>query len=292
MEIIEMQETKRKSRISAPKALVGIALAIVILAAAQTLAFNISEIFLNVGLPGAACNILAGILYAALAFLGADLFCGKFLKIPKEEMKIPRFRVRPVWVLSAVLMPVLVLLLSFVFGGYWKINRFDTATTIAMVTGAVAFYGLATGIVEEMIFRGLVMGCLEERFGIKIAVIFPSVLFGALHIIGNHLDFISTIQLLVAGSIVGILFSLITLTDNSVWNSAIVHGVWNMALIGGILHIGDSLDSSSIFNFVLENKMFLIAGGDFGIEASVISIMVYLAFCILAAALLVKKQKK
>lgn len=287
-----MQKTIRNNRISAPKALLGILLAIVILAIAQSLAFSISEIFLNAGLPGAICNILAGVLYVVLAFLGVDLFCKKYMKISREKMRIPGFRLKPVWVLSAVLMPVLVLLLSLAFGGHWEINRFDTATTLAMITGAVAFYGLATGIVEEMIFRGLVMGCLEERFGKKIVVIVPSVLFGALHIIGNHLDFVSTIQLLIAGSIVGILFSLITCTDNSVWNSAIVHGIWNMAIIGGILHIGDSADSSSMFNFVLKNKSFLVSGGDFGIEASVISIFVYLIFCALAAVYGRGKQKR
>lgn len=56
-----MQKTIRNNRISAPKALLGILLAIVILAIAQSLAFSISEIFLNAGLPGAICNILAGI---------------------------------------------------------------------------------------------------------------------------------------------------------------------------------------------------------------------------------------
>ena len=89
-----MQETKRKSRISAPKALLGILLAIVILATAQSLAFSISEIFLNAGLPGAICNILAGILYVVLAFLGVDLFCKKYLKISREKMRIPGFRLK------------------------------------------------------------------------------------------------------------------------------------------------------------------------------------------------------
>ena len=68
-------------------------------------------------------------------------------------------------------------------------------------------------------------------------------------------------------------FPLIAYVSHSVWNNAIVHGIWNMAIIGGILHIGNSADSNSIFNFVLDNKMFLITGGDFGIEASVISIL-------------------
>ena len=120
------------------------------------------------------------------------------------------------------------------------------------------------------------------RINRKIAVIVPSVLFGLLHIIGNSLDVVSTIQLVAAGSIVGILFSLITYESGSIWNSAAVHAVWNMIIVGGILHIGSAADSASIFNFVLENKSFLISGGDFGIEASVISVLVYLVFCVIA----------
>ena len=81
MENTKMQKAIRNNRISAPKSLLGILLAIVILAIAQSLAFSISEIFLNAGLPGAICNILAGILYVVLAFLGVDLFCKKSLKI-------------------------------------------------------------------------------------------------------------------------------------------------------------------------------------------------------------------
>lgn len=116
--------------------------------------------------------------------------------------------------------------------------------------------------------------------------------FGLLHIIGNDLNFISIIQLLIAGSIVGVLFSLIAYGSNSIWNSAIVHGIWNIVIIGGILHIGNEADSSSIFNFILDNKSFLISGGDFGIEASIISILVYLLFIVLAAIQVKRKGTK
>ena len=100
---------------------------------------------------------------------------------------------------------------------------------------------------------------------------------------------VSIIQLLIAGSIVGILFSLIAYESNSFWNNAIVHGIWNMTIIGGILYIGNEADSSSIFNFILDNKSFLISGGDFGIEASVISIFAYLLFIVLAAVQIKRK---
>ena len=56
--------------------------------------------------------------------------------------------------------------------------------------------------------------------------------------IGRKMDFWSILQLIFAGSIVGILFSLVAYESKSVWNSAIIHGCWNMTIIGGILHIG------------------------------------------------------
>lgn len=99
-------------------------------------------------------------------------------------------------------------------------------------------------------------------------------------------------QLLVAGTIVGILFSLIACESGSIWNSALVHGVWNAALLGGILHIGSAADSASMYNFVLMDAPFLLSGGDFGIEASVLAIAPYLLGILLAAVLLHRKNKE
>lgn len=284
-----MQKTTKE--LSTSKTILGIIFAIAILVIAQMLAFNIGEILLNFEVPSAVCNMIAGILYVLFALLGTMLLCNKFLKISMIEMRIPRIRLKAIWLIAAVAMPLLVLLISMFVGGHWQVNTFDFATTLATITSAVAFFGLATGIVEEIIFRGIIMGCLEKKFNIKIAIFIPSVLFGLLHIIGNDLDFFSIIQLLIAGSIVGILFSLIAYDSNSIWNNAIVHAIWNMTIIGGILHIGKSADSSSIYNFILENKSFLFSGGDFGIEASIISISVYLIFIAVAIVCILRKEK-
>ncbi|HIT91282.1 MAG TPA: CPBP family intramembrane metalloprotease [Candidatus Merdenecus merdavium] len=283
--------TESTKQLSIVRAVTGIILSIVILVIAQILSLSISEILFNFGIPIAICNSIAGVLYVTLTLIGVNVLCGRVLKVSMREMRIPRFKVKSVWMLVALFMPIMVLMFFMITGGYWEIHRFDTETTLSTVTSAVLFYGLATGIVEEVIFRGVIMGCLEKQFNIQIGIIIPSVLFGALHIIGSSLDFISTVQLVIAGSIVGILFSLIAYESHSVWNNAIVHGIWNMVMIGGILHIGTSADSNAMFNFVLRNKMFLLSGGDFGIEASVISIFTYFVFCILAVVL-IKKRKK
>lgn len=236
-------------KITSLKITFAIVLSIIILIIAQLLSFSISALPLNVGVPPAICNILAGVLYVAFAFIGAKLLCQKFLKISLNELRIPHLKIKPIWIITAFVMPALVLAIAILFGGHWEITPFNATDRNATITGAIFFYGLATGIVEELIFRGIIMGCLEKRFNIRIAIIIPSVLFGLLHIIGNDLGFVSIIQLLIAGSIVGVLFSLIAYESNSIWNNAIVHGIWNMTIIGGIFYIGNEADSSSIFNF-------------------------------------------
>lgn len=282
--------TKSRKQLSTLQAIIGILFSIVILVIAQLLAFSISEIPLRLGIPSSLCNIIAGILYVALTLFGVNILSNKVLKVSLLELRIPKFSLKGIWVIAAVLMPMIVLILSVITGGHWKINLFGTETTLEIITSAIVFYGLAAGVVEEVVFRGVIMGCLERRFNIWIAVIIPSILFGVVHIIGNELDFLSVIQLLIAGSIVGILFSLVAYESNSIWNNAMIHAVWNMVIIGGILHIGSEADGNSILNFVLKNKSFLISGGDFGIEASVISILAYLIFIILSVVLLKKKE--
>ena len=275
--------SEKRAPLGTLRALLSILLAIAVLVAAQTLALLLGEILLGAGVPGPACNVLTAVLYVLFALGGAALLCRFVLHLPLAALRIGRLRIRPVWALAAFALPALVLAGAILAGGRWEVHRFDAQTVWLTVTGGVFYYGLAAGIVEEVIFRGVILGCLERRWNREIAVLVPSVLF---------LDLPSTVQLLVAGTIVGILFSLIACESGSIWNSALVHGVWNAALLGGILHIGSAADSASMYNFVLTDASFLLSGGDFGIEASVLAIAPYLLGILLAAVLLHRKNKE
>ena len=132
------------------------------------------------------------------------------------------------------------------------------------------------------------MGLLENKTNFKIALLVPSVLFGAAHMIGANLSFISIIQLLIAGTLVGILFSLIAKFSDSIWEGAIVHALWNAS--AAFVAIGTTAKNESVFTYVLKTRSFLITGGDFGMEASVISIAAYLVV-IFFVLCLIKRRK-
>lgn len=249
-------------KINNSKMMRGTLLSVAALIAAQTLALVISDLLVTVGVNTAICNVTTGFLYVGFAWMMIKLLCEKNLEMPMSEMRIPQIRLKKVRIISAVLMPFCVVFLSFLSGGEWVKNTFDLETEAEIITSAVFFYGFGAGIVEEIVFRGMIMGCLEKRFNTKAAIIIPSVLFGAVHVIGNDLSPTNMVQVLISGSVVGILFSMISYESGSVWNSAVVHAFWNMTVGIGIIHIGADADKSSIFNFILRNKSFLLTGSD------------------------------
>lgn len=232
-------------------------LALVILAAAQLGAQLLASLPLMVGAPVWLGNVLAGVLYAALGVAGLLLLCGKGLRVTPEECRFAPVRLRPVWAASAVLMP-------------------------ALAAGAVFFFGAGTGIVEEAVFRGVLMTAVERRWNKTAAVLGPSLAFALLHVLGRELSFAGILQLLAAGTAVGLLFSLVAYESGTVWCGAAMHAVWNMVMIGGVLHIGPEPDGYALLNYVLDSASPLVTGGDFGVEASLPSIAVYLGFSALA----------
>ena len=212
-------------------------LALVILAAAQLGAQLLASLPLMVGAPVWLGNVLAGVLYAALGVAGLLLLCGKGLRVTPEECRFAPVRLRPVWAASAVLMPALAAGALLCQPGHWQAGSAEDATAVA--AGAVFFFGAGTGIVEEAVFRGVLMTAVERRWNKTAAVLGPSLAFALLHVLGRELSFAGILQLLAAGTAVGLLFSLVAYESGTVWCGAAMHAVWNMVMIGGVLHIGD-----------------------------------------------------
>lgn len=273
-------------KISVGKLVVVILCALLLLVVSQNLAFNIGLLLTKAGLSAMIGNIMIAMLYVGFTYLGIQLLYKKFLHLYASFLRMPDMRkkniFRAVWVVTAVFMPILAVFGFLFLGGDWYRVDIEPEQMKALITGTIFFYGFAAGAVEEMIFRGVIMGMLEQRIGRVKAVLLPSILFAVVHMVGSSFDVMSMLQLLVSGSLVGILFSLIAMESGSIWNSALVHGIWNMVMAGGILHIGKAIDSQALYNWVLNTDETLWTGGEFGAEASLIAITVYLLVICLA----------
>lgn len=265
------------------KMILSIILSILALVVAQILAQLLGSVLVLVKIPTYIANMAAGILYIMIAYFLLKLLCKKILKGDMSEYNIPAFKIEIKWVIVAILLPLTVIAFYILFvPGSFEKNPLDMFTKLDLLSAGIFFTGFGAGIVEEMVFRGILMGTIEKRFNKTVAIIVPSVLFGFVHVLGMGFDLLSCALVLMAGTMVGIMFSLIASSTKSIWNSAIVHAVWNIVIIGGILWTGTEFDEYSLYSYVLDSKSFLLNGGEFGIESSVVAVVGYVVVCVIA----------
>ena len=274
------------------KMILSIILSLLAVVVAQNLSQLLASIAMLVKVPSFIANILAGILYIAFAYLFIKLLCKKYIKGDMSDYNIPSFKMEIKWCVVAVLLPLIITAFYILFvPGSFEQNVLDINSKLELLSRGIFLTGLGAGIVEEMVFRGIMMRVIEKRFNKKIAIIVPSVLFGLVHIIGMGFNILSCALVLLAGTMVGIMFSLIASETKSIWNSAIVHALWNIIIIGGILCIDTEFHEYSLFSYVLDAKSFLLTGGEFGIESSIIAVIGYGLVCLLVILLNKKKSE-
>lgn len=282
-----MKNTLSLKKLSTGKAILTIFAAILFLVIAQNAALSVGDLLVKLTLPTAAGNAAAGILSPAFTLILIWLYCKKALKMNLPDFGITKPKIKPVWAISAFVMPLAVFGIMFMVSGHWEKSSLSRNQAAAVITASVFYFGLGAGIVEETVFRGMIMHAIEYRWNRTAAIVIPSALFGIMHIRGG-MSIGSIIQLIIAGSLVGILFSLVCYESGSIWSNALMHAVWNMFVT--IVHIGERADDTALISYVSDSDSFLLTGGDFGVEASAVSIGVYLVFSGVAAILIIKKK--
>lgn len=285
-------EDKGEHFMSTRKTIGGALGAIIVLIVAQILAQLVASLFVLFKIPEGICNIIAGIIYVGLAFVLSELFSKRLLKIKIENLGMPKFSIKAKWIIVGVLLPVTVkAVYLFFFSGKYVSSGMNSNQIFSTLSAGIAFTGIAAGFVEEMVFRGVILNLLKEKWNIKVAVLIPSVLFGLVHIIGMDFSIISSLLVLIAGTMVGIMFSMVAIESGSVWNSGIVHSLWNILIIGGGLSISEKADEYSVMTYVLDSKDFVFTGGEFGIESSIIALLGYVIVTLAAICMIKKKAK-
>ena len=271
------------NKMSTKIVIIGSFIAIVILTVAQVIAGLIASGFSLVKLPEGICNIIAGVLYIGLAYLFLQSLIKKVFKNAPKEFGIHSFHIKGRWLIVAVLLPLVVKMIYLLaFEGEYISSGMNNSEIFSTLSAGIVFTGIAAGFVEEMVFRGIILNLLKSRWNTLVAVLVPSVLFGFVHILGMNFSIGSCLLVLLAGTMVGIMFSMIALESGSVWNSGIVHAIWNIVIIGGGLSINQTADEYSVMTYVLKSKSFAFTGGEFGIESSVVSLLGYIVVTLIA----------
>ena len=270
------------------KVIIGSIAAIFVLVFSQIGAQLLASGFHFTGISIGLCNIIAGIIYILLSYFLLNVLVSKFLK---TDIRILRITVKVKWIIVAIALPVIVKGIFLLLPGEFVSSGMNKNKIFTTLSSGIVYTGIAAGLVEEMVFRGVIMSLLRERWNTKVAILVPSVLFASVHLIGMNFSVLSCILVLVAGTMVGIMFSMIAMESDSVWNSGIVHSIWNIIIIGGGLGISEKVSEDSVMTYVLHSKSFAITGGEFGIEASVIALIGYIVVTLIAFVMIKRRTK-
>lgn len=160
-----------------------------------------------------------------------------------------------------------------------------TVHGLGSVTGAVGLVGFmaAAAATEELLFRGVLLRIVEERFGTWIALTSTGALFGAMHLLNKDATVWGALAIAVeAGGMLGAAY----VATRSLWLPIGLHFGWNFAESG---LFGTEVSGSGAQHGLLDATTSgapLVTGGEFGPEASVYAVLfgvlVTLAFLRLA----------
>ena len=129
---------------------------------------------------------------------------------------------------------------------------------------------IVPGILEEIFFRGILFRWLEEWAGSWAALIVTSALFGGAHILNPNATWFSSFAIAVeAGLLLGGAYML----TRSLWMPIGLHAAWNFVQ-GAVYDVPVSgLDEQGLVQAKLSGPM-LLSGGGFGLEASLIAVLI------------------
>ena len=164
------------------------------------------------------------------------------------------------------------LMFTTVYAALWGLGD-ATWRGVAGYAGveSLAAMAIGSGVGEELLFRGGVFRILEDSLGTGLALILSGALFGALHLANPHATFYSAAAIaLEAGVMLGAAYA----ATRNLWLPIGIHIGWNFTE-GGVFGAAVSGNGAGrgIFDVPLSGPP-LISGGEFGPEASIITVAV------------------
>lgn len=222
----------------------------------------------------------------AVMILGACVYC-KFIE--KRSLKSMGFRKNRALgeyltgiIIGAILIFSVVGLLILM--GIIKVEGINSFSAITIVLYFLAF--LVQGAAEEVLLHGYYMTSLSRCNSVKYSMVNCSILFALMHGSNNGMSILSFINLFMFG----LLMSMYLVKRGNIWGICAIHSIWNFVQ-GNVfgLSVSGNAKTASIFKTTVISDVSNLTGGDFGIEASLITTLVL--FLAIGVVIMLKQNK-
>ena len=189
------------------------------------------------------------------------------------------------WAVSGVNFLAIIVCL-FLCGYYCIVTvEFDVASQLSWLS-----LFLLVGVVEEVIFRGILFKLITDKWNIAVGLTTSSLLFGLAHLGNPGATLWAALAIALAS---GWLFGMAYAYHQTIWVPVGMHWAWNY-LEGGVFGCavsGTPLDYLPLITPRISGAD-LLSGGAFGPEASIICVAIGIGISIVYTMLYVKKKKR
>lgn len=165
----------------------------------------------------------------------------------------------------------LVTLGGFAAGYYVVIQHTGGSPSLLGVAGLIA----VAALLEEVVYRGILFRTLETGLGTAAALWLESLIFAAMHLSNAPASHAELMTTLVAGTLIGALWTAIYAWTRNLWLVAAHHAAWNFAIILTGLPLSGIEDWRAMapFQSGYDGPAWM-TGGVFGPEDSLLCIVV------------------
>ena len=135
---------------------------------------------------------------------------------------------------------------------------------------------IGAGVIEEIMFRGVIFRITESSLGTGFALLISAVLFGLVHLANPRATVLGAVAIIFEA---GIMLAGAYLLTRRLWLPIGIHIGWNFTQ-GGVFSVPVSgFTSTGLFDGTLSGPEWL-SGGEFGAEASIVAVVVCVALAL------------
>lgn len=163
------------------------------------------------------------------------------------------------WGITAAVSTLCCIIVSGIaLGGYIEVLHRPFVSSMLITVGTA-------GIVEELLFRGVVFQALLQRFGDVVAILSTSIVFGLLHATNPGATVLGIVNVMLAG----ILFGVMVRSTGTLWMSMGFHVAWNLCLelfVGSVSGTEQVAGITRLNTSTIQQTYTWLVSGEFGIE--------------------------
>lgn len=119
--------------------------------------------------------------------------------------------------------------------------------------------GIGSGLNEEVVFRGYLLKSLEDKIGIKKAILLSSFVFGIMHILNGNMTLWMMIWVSIGAGSLGAMFAVLTYETGSIWRAVLMHAACNLSSLVVGYEMGNRLLVMNLSGGITNEKIFCMS---------------------------------